>query len=208
VTMRCLRAAFTLTLSFAASSCTTTNDAGAVALFDGKSLAGWTPYADPAAGSDPAKLCRVESGAIHCDGSVYGYLASNAEHSDYTLTVEWRWGDPAATGRNSGVFLHATGPDMLWPRSIEAQLLEGHAGELIPIGMTLSIDPQATQAIEKPSGEWNHMEITCRDDSVRVVVNGTVTRTASRAEVHRGRILLQSEGAEIWFRKVELTPLK
>ena len=49
------------------------------------------------------------------------------------------------------------------------------------------------------------MEITCREDSVRVVVNGTVTRAASRAENRRGRILLQSEGAEIWFRKVELS---
>jgi hypothetical protein len=192
-----------------ASGCgSSTSVAGPVALFDGKSLAGWTPYADPRASSDPAKLCTVESEAIHCDGAVFGYLRSNDEHSDYTLTVEWRWGDRVTSGRNSGVFIHATGPDMLWPRSIEAQLLDGHVGEIIPIDMTLTLDPGATPALEKPIGEWNRLEITCREATVRVAVNGTVTRTASHAEVHRGRILLQSEGAEIWFRKIELTNAK
>jgi Domain of Unknown Function (DUF1080) len=197
-----------LVLALSSGCSSSTNDSGTVALFDGKSLAGWTPYANPAAGSDPAKLCAVESEAIHCDGSVDGYLATNDEHSDYTLTVEWRWGDRATSGRNSGVLVHATGPDLLWPRSIESQLLEGHAGEIIPIGMTLTLDPLATPAVEKPIGEWNHMEITCREDTVRVVVNGAVTRAASRAEVRRGRILLQSEGAEIWFRRVEISKPK
>ena len=41
-----------------------------------------------------------------------------------------------------------------------------------------------------------------------MTVNGEVVNEGTSASVTKGKILLQSEGAEIFFRKVELRPLK
>ena len=43
-------------------------------------------------------------------------------------------------------------------------------------------------------------------DQVTNVVNGTVVNRAMQASLREGRIMLQSEGAEIYLRKVELHP--
>src|SRR5207245_7849410 len=61
---------------------------------------------------------------------------------------------------------------------------------------------------EKPIGEWNQYEITCRGDTIKLVVNGVLQNEGRHAESDKGKILLQSEGAEIHFRNIELTPLK
>src|SRR5437870_4780979 len=45
-------------------------------------------------------------------------------------------------------------------------------------------------------------------DKIKLVVNGELQNEASGAEATRGKILLQSEGAEIHFRNVALKPLK
>ena len=43
--------------------------------------------------------------------------------------------------------------------------------------------------------------------NIRYVVNGKVALEATGADPARGKILLQSEGAEVFFRKIELIPL-
>lgn len=69
---------------------------------------------------------------------------------------------------------------------------------------------------EKPKGQWNVLEVVLRGDSVEHVVNGkTVFRgTHSKQTVDgkvvpltRGRIQLQSEGAEVFYRNIEVQPL-
>ena len=61
--------------------------------------------------------------------------------------------------------------------------------------------------VEKPTGEWNRMEIVAKGDKVSITVNGVLVNEAFNVVPSRGRIQLQSEGAEIFFRKVELEPL-
>jgi hypothetical protein len=65
-----------------------------------------------------------------------------------------------------------------------------------------------SKEIEKPLGEWNQYEITCRGDTVRLVVNGHLANEGTNAEATRGKILLQSEGTPIDFRNVEIKMLK
>ena len=60
---------------------------------------------------------------------------------------------------------------------------------------------------ENPPGEWNRYEIRLDGPDLVVSVNGKTVNEASGAEVLAGTIALQSEGGEIHFRKVELTPL-
>jgi len=61
--------------------------------------------------------------------------------------------------------------------------------------------------VEKSSGEWNRMEVICDGESITYVLNGVLVNAASGARWSSGKILLQSEGAEIFFRKFEVRPL-
>jgi hypothetical protein len=63
------------------------------------------------------------------------------------------------------------------------------------------------QDVESPAGEWTRLEVTCRGRNIAIHVNGTVVNAGTDASVSSGRIMLQSEGAEIFFRRVELLPL-
>ena len=55
--------------------------------------------------------------------------------------------------------------------------------------------------------EWNTMECIAGGDSIIVKLNGEVVNKAIDVRPSKGRIQIQSEAAEIYFRKVELTPL-
>jgi hypothetical protein len=51
------------------------------------------------------------------------------------------------------------------------------------------------------------MEIFCDGDSITNIVNGFVVNVGTKSSVTRGKIQFQSEGAEIFFRKIEIRPL-
>jgi hypothetical protein len=61
--------------------------------------------------------------------------------------------------------------------------------------------------VEKPLGEWNRMEVICDGDSITNVVNGFVVNMGTASSATQGKILFQSEGAEIEFRRIEVRPL-
>ena len=62
--------------------------------------------------------------------------------------------------------------------------------------------------VEKPVGEWNTVECVCDGDTITNILNGEVVNVGTQSSHTRGRITLQTEGAEVFFRKVELKPLK
>jgi hypothetical protein len=111
-----------------------------VALFNGKNLDGLTPWLRGTKREDPKKVFRVTDGMIHMTGEGFGYLATEKEYRDYRAVVEYKWGKKTDGGkyvRNSGVLLHATGPDGgaggTWMASVECQLAQGCVGDLIVI---------------------------------------------------------------------------
>jgi hypothetical protein len=133
--------------------------------------------------------------------------------------LQWRW---PGGGGNSGVFVHVVGPDKIWPKGVEAQLMADHAGDFWLVdGAQLTIDAarqdkgtprhyyrvEAKEKIEKPVGDWNQYEITCQGDEIKLVVNGHVVNEGTKSELTKGRILLQSEGTPIQFRNIEIEPL-
>ncbi len=61
--------------------------------------------------------------------------------------------------------------------------------------------------VEKPMGEWNRQEVIAYHDTLVNIVNGVVVNKAYRVYPTAGKIQLQSEGAEIYFRRVELVPV-
>ena len=62
--------------------------------------------------------------------------------------------------------------------------------------------------VESPAGQWTRQEVICDGDKITNIVNGKVVNAGTRSSLTRGRILFQSEGAELYFRKIELTPLE
>ena len=62
--------------------------------------------------------------------------------------------------------------------------------------------------IEKPAGEWNTLECVVFEGQISIFLNGTLVNKATDVKPNKGRIQIQSESAEIFFRRVELTPIK
>jgi hypothetical protein len=196
----------------------------AVALFNGKNLEGWGHFlVEPEVGM--ADVWSVEEGILVCKGEPLGYLHTTGEYTSYELVVEWRWA-PGTEPGNSGVLLRINGEPRAIPRSYEAQLRSGDAGDVYGFwGMPLSGDESRkkevkghemlgdmigfskSEAAENAPGEWNRYEIRLAGPELVVKVNGKEVNVASEAKVLAGPIGLQSEGGEIHFRKVELTPL-
>ena len=62
--------------------------------------------------------------------------------------------------------------------------------------------------VEKPYGEWNQVRCVCQGDSIRIFVNGQLVNMVRDVWPSSGRILLQCEGSEIFFRKFEVRPVE
>jgi hypothetical protein len=60
---------------------------------------------------------------------------------------------------------------------------------------------------EKPNGEWNTVEVISFNGKCVHIVNGVVVNYGENASVIGGRILLQSEYAEVYYKNVTLRKL-
>lgn len=61
--------------------------------------------------------------------------------------------------------------------------------------------------VEKPVGEWNRAEVVCKGGDLTYYLNGQKVNELLDSSFREGRLLFQSEGAEIFYRKIELRPL-
>jgi 3-keto-disaccharide hydrolase len=62
--------------------------------------------------------------------------------------------------------------------------------------------------VENFIGHWNTLECICDGDKLTYVLNGKVVNAATNASHTKGKILFQSEGAEVFFRRIDLLPVK
>ncbi|WP_304516480.1 DUF1080 domain-containing protein [Cecembia rubra] len=205
-------------------------ESSAQSLFNGKDLSGW--YMDvPELDKDSSlrKPFIVREGMLVSLGTPLGHLITEKEYENYRLEVEYRF--PGAPG-NCGILVHASSHRFLYdmfPKSIEVQMMHENAGDFWVIGEDIQVpDMEArrgprenwgvtegkgrrilnlTDGSEKPLGEWNHMLIECKGDEVKVWVNGDLVNHGFGATASKGKIAIQAEGAEVEFRKLELTKL-
>jgi hypothetical protein len=199
-------------------------------LFNGKNLNGW--HMDvPALEKDSTLRTPfvVRDGKLVSLGTPEGHLITDESYRNYRLEVEYRFADEPG---NCGVLVHASTPRALYemfPKSIEVQMMHENAGDFWCIVEDITVPdmverrgPKAkwgiregenrrienlTDEAENPVGEWNSMTIECLNDSVKVWVNGKLVNSGHDATVQKGQIALQAEGAEVEFRKVQLTPI-
>jgi hypothetical protein len=190
------------------------------------------------ADNDPDGVFTLTNGVLRISGQHYGYLATKQTNfTNYKLIAEFKWGEKTwapreKNARDSGVLVHFVGKDQVWPKSIEAQIIEGGTGDILVVGgafLTVNgitkgpaiarfdrpgrnpwkdeLGFRGSNEIEKPAGEWNQMEILCDGNEVTVIVNGHKTLHGTQANPQSGKILVQSEGAEILFRRLDVYPL-
>jgi type 1 glutamine amidotransferase len=187
-----------------------------VALFNGTDLTGWTGHLND--GGQLADVWSVtDEGVLVCKGRPIGYLHTEADHTNYTLRLEWRFNPVTKQAGNSGVLMRMIGPHQVWPRSIEAQLQSGAAGDYWNIEnfpmqavpeRTNGRNTRRTATNENPIGEWNLYEITLWHGHCVLRVNGEILNQAWDCLEIPGKLCLQSEGAEIHFRDIRLMPMR
>jgi hypothetical protein len=61
--------------------------------------------------------------------------------------------------------------------------------------------------VESPADQWTRMDVICRGDRITILVNGVKVNEAFDVYPAAGKLTLQSEMAEIFFRRWELWPL-
>lgn len=176
--------------------------------------------ADPQARAQD--VWSTDDGVLICRGKPLGYLYTKQDYRDFTLGLEWRWPEGAEPGKG-GVLVRMTGEHKVWPRSLEAQINAGDAGDfwglagyglIGPAERMRSVDsPQfgkltnvkKIKAVERPAGQWNTYEIIAEGDTVTLIINGEQVNKATGCDLDAGKICLTSEGSEIHFRNIMLT---
>ena len=160
------------------------------------------------------------------------YLRADFKWGDGTFA------ERAGQARDSGILYSIQGPDKVWPRSLEFQIKEGETGDFYmtdgaaltgsdgkrvtgPAGGARNIahiDRGPTKDVtgfrnssgelENPHGQWNTLELVVDGKVIHQYVNGHLANVGTDPFPTEGRILFQSEGAEIFFRNIRLSPLK
>lgn len=196
---------------------------GWILLFDGKTLDGWMR-------SDGKPSNRgVDHEAINPHRCGAYMLVYEKEFSDFELQLDFK----VSLRCNSGVFVR-TFP--LKPRegkdvgfngieiAIDDALKEGYQAT----GAIYDLSPVLIQAT-KPTGEWNHFDITCNQGLITVVLNGkqvnsidldkfTEPNKRPNGSAHKfdvayknhpkhGYIGLQDHGSPCWFKNIKVRPL-
>ena len=213
-----LKSALLLVLSLMVLSCNTEKK---IELFNGQNLDNWDIVVDSEDG-EPKDLFYVEDGILNTLGDPFGYLRTKESYSNYKLHVEWRWPEEPT---NSGVLLNIQGKDMIFPHCVEAQLMNGKAGDFVLMGKGAAITVKDStylvtseerrylaiakfdESSEKPAGEWNSYDITSKDGSLELFVNGVLQNVGTGMSLTEGNIALQSEGSPLQFRNIYLLPL-
>ncbi|MEP6677570.1 MAG: DUF1080 domain-containing protein [Ferruginibacter sp.] len=196
-------------------------------LFNGKDLSGWHSFLKGIGkNTDPENNFRIEDGALHVIGKNLGYVITDSGFRNYDFKVDFKFGDkrwpPRDTAKRDGGVCYnipMNEPDSIWPKSIEFQIQQGDVGDFWLLGFSTikvngiqNVPANHTRMIkqrdaEKPTGEWNTLELISYNGKCIQIVNGVIVNVGEEASVKSGRILLQSEYAEIYYRNVKIRKL-
>jgi hypothetical protein len=173
--------------------------------------------------------------AIRISGEVWGALISKREFCNFRLRAEFRWGTalwPPLNARDSGIMFLSTGPlgavnaggNALsnpigsggFMVAAEYQIATGDVGTLYNLGPIAFSESEHSAGQEQPDG-WNRVEISLQNDTASLLLNDHEVSQASgfllawpdqpTVALRCGKLQLQSEGAEIFFRRLEIEEL-
>lgn len=197
-----------------------------IVLFNGKDLTNFYTYnTQNGINNDVEHNYQVQDGVLYFAGPKPGYIATNDSFKNYYLKAQVRWGETKypprmKSPRDSGIIFHFT-EDRVWPTSFEFQVQEGDMGDNWCTGPVTCTDSKGTPYplnkenriikyadAEKPSGEWNLLEMLCYDNHAEYYVNGVKVNDIHNLSLTEGKILFQLEFADVYYKDIELIPLK
>jgi len=163
------------------------------ALFDGKTLQGWT-----------ALPCEAEvvHGAILIKAG-NGVLMADKEYGDFILECDWKalhkemW--------DSGIYFRCGLPEgkSPWPKEHQVNLRRGQEG-------AINGADKAKAASLYKKGEWNHFKLTVKGKTAELEFNGEKAWVRDGIEPAKGHLCLQSEvpgGGQFLFKNITIAEL-
>jgi hypothetical protein len=166
------------------------DEKGFVALFDGKSLAGWKLVR----GRGPGYV--VKDGVLVCPTDGGGNLLTEKEYSNFMFRFEFK----TEPGGNNGVGIRAPLEGDAAYQGMEIQILDdGHERYKGKIrseqhhGSVYNVIPARTGFL-KPAGEWNEEEIMADGSRIRVTLNGVIILDADLNNVREEATLKKHPG--------------
>ena len=179
--------------------------AGWIALFDGKSLNGWTVL-----GTNPNAWKAHDNMLERVDKGSRG-LRSHDKYDNFILRFDWS----LPQGGNNGVHLRSPRGGRESKVGIEFQML-GDFGQPVSKTCTGSIyDVVAPTAnAVKPNGQWNTTEITMDHSHVVFILNGQKVIDVDmdknddlKLRIKNGFIVLTEHSASVQYRNIRLKKL-
>lgn len=187
-----------------------------ISLFDGKTPAGWTNL--PAA--------NIEDGCINPNKSGNYVTFAKDKYADFTIACDFK----LSKGCNSGIFVRTGDAKDPVQTGIEIQVYDSKAEKPSKHDCGAIYDLVApSKNTLKPLGEWNHIEITCDKNKIKVALNGEAIAemdldqwpeagksldgtknkfTKSLKDFPREGLLgFQDHGKPAWFKNIKLKKL-
>lgn len=188
-------------------------------LFDGKSFAGWHA-------ATSMKNWTIEDGSIAAIPGKSDYLITDETFGSFILSVDFREDE----NTNSGVFLRRPVKPENGLRGIEVQIYKPQPGKPDNHSCGAIYDAVApTKNCCKGPGVWQNLSIYCRDNVIRVSLNGelittmnldewTVAGKAPNGSPNKfkvpyknmprvGYIALQNHSTKVWFKNIKIKRL-
>ncbi len=186
-------------------------------LFDGKSPEGWVNL----------KSSNIEDGTINPHKSGNYVTFAKERYANFVLTCDFK----ISKGCNSGIFIRTDDPKDPVQTGIEIQVYDTAGKEKPSKNDSGAIyDLVApTKNTMKPAGEWNHIEITCDKNKIKVVLNGEAiadmdldqwteagkhpdrsknkSKKAPKDFARDGQLGFQDHGQACWYKNIKLKKL-
>ena len=159
-------------------------------LFDGSSLAGWTPDGDA--------NWQLGDGAVAADSGT-GFLLTNATYADFDLELEF-WVSPDA---NSGVFIRCANPSEIGAATYyEVNIFDQRPDPTYRTGGI--VDVAEPKVVLETGDRWNSYEISAHGQHLVVKLNGQTTVDTTDDKLAAGPFALQYGAGRVMFRNVRI----
>ena len=178
---------------------------GWIALFDGKTMNGWTVL------GDKKDAWRVHDGVLERATAGSNGLRTIDRYGNFVL--RWEWTLPE--GGNNGVHLRAPRAARASRIGMEYQMLDdyGTPPDKNSTGSVYDVVAPTVNAV-KPTGEWNSSEVTLDGPHLKYVLNGVTVQDLNLYEhevlklrLRRGFIVLTEHHDPVMYRNIRIKPL-
>ena len=135
--------------------------------------------------------CQLAQG---CEGDLIVIRGSNEDGAEVPATITSDTRLAADRWHREGTPTKYSGKQFWWSNH--------------QVGFEELLDTRGQNDVASPLGEWTRVECICDGDRITIRINGVTVNECYDVYPAAGKILLQNEANEVYFRNLELRPLK